>query len=190
MMISHPPTISNYVVKHSTRLRFTAGAAIDQAITFADLLDTLLVAKTAVAGSDLFQSVKVRGVEVWASPVLGTATTVIVGFLGATSGEVGDQSVHTDTSMGIQPAHVLARPTLRSLASNFQLASAGEAFYLNCPTGSVVDVELTFNGAFAASVAAQNALVGATAGATYLRGLDGLAVAASKLLPISSDWSI
>jgi hypothetical protein len=189
-MIPRPPPISDYTVRHSTRLRFTANTAIDMAVTFADLLDTILLARTTVLGSDLFFAVKVRFVEVWALSAIGTASNVSVTYGGVGVSSIGDQKMHTDSSMGIEPAHVLARPSARSLAATYQVTGSGEAFLINCPTGSVVDVGLSFVGAYGQPVAAQNALVGAGAGAIYLRGLDGLPVASTKLPPINVDYSI
>jgi hypothetical protein len=190
-LIPHPPPINKYEIRHSTRLRFVANAAISQGITFANLLDTLLFATSATAVYDVFGAVKIRAVEVWSVPSLGAATTVSVVFNGTSAALLSDQSVHTDTSMGIEPAHVLARPNARSLAATFQeSATASSAFVLICPTGSVVDVELSFIGVFADPVLAQNVAVAATAGATYLRGLDGLATSTTKLPPAISAYEI
>jgi hypothetical protein len=180
---SHPPQLDGSELRHSMSVRFITNAAINQAITFQNLLDTYFVAATAVAGFDVFQTVKVRRVQVWALPSLGSASAVLVEFAGVTAGIVGDQSIHSDTSMGIQPAHVDCRPSRKSLASDYQLSSNATAFNLVCPSGSVVDVSLSFTGQFNAAVALQNAVAGATAGAFYLRGLDGLAVATTKLIP-------
>jgi len=185
-LISHPPSIRDYAVRHGTRLRFTLNASFAAGITWADLLDTMLVAASAVAGYDQFFSVKIRAVEVWATPLLGSATTVSVIFDGSTVGLVGDQRLHTDTSMGIEPAHVRAVPAPRSLAADFQLSSTNIAFFLSAPQGAVIDLELTFvQSAAAQAQAAQNALVGATIGAPYWRGLDGLGVATSKFTPVA-----
>jgi hypothetical protein len=185
-MISHPPQINGLELRHGVTLRYrVAGTATSTAITFQNLLDTMLVATTATAGTDLFQAVRVRRVQIWACPALGSASSVSLEFAGVTAGLVGDQAVHTDTSMGIQPAHVSARPSTRSLASDFQLSSNATAFTLSCPAGSVVDVELSFRSQFApsANATAQNALVAATAGVQYLRGLDGTATAGSNFVP-------
>jgi len=181
--LSHPPQLNGVELRHSTAIRFVTNAAILANITYQNLLDTILVAATATTGFDVFQSVKIRRVRVWAVPILGQATSVSVEFAGTTAGLTGDQVIHTDTSMGIQPAHVDARPNVRSLASNYQVSSANLAFALTCPSGSVVDVELSFRAQYNVAVAAQNALVAATAGAFYLRGLDGLGVATSKFTP-------
>jgi len=184
MHITHPPQIQEYQVRHGTRLRFIANAAVAQDVTYQNLLDTMLFAATTTSGYDLFNRVKVRAVEVWTTPLLGNASRVAVAFDGGGAGLLGDKKWHTDTSMGVQPAHVLARPAKKSLAANFQLSSNASAFFLDCAAGSVVDVELTFVQSAQADVTAcQNALVGATVGAMYWRGLDGLASATTKLTP-------
>jgi hypothetical protein len=181
-MIPHPPQINKYEIRHNTRLRFTSGVAVSQSITFADLLDLIVVATSATALVDLFFAVKIRAVEVWTLPAIGTASTATVIFEGTSTALISDQSIHTDTSMGIEPAHVRARPNSKSLAANFQeWSTTSAAFVLICPPGSVIDVELTYVGVFVQTQAAQSAGVGASPGATYLRGLDGLAAAATKL---------
>lgn len=190
-VISHPPPIQEYAVRHSTRLRFVTNAAFVGNITFQNLLDTMITAITAVLGYDQFFAVKVRGVEVWADAVAGNASSVLVQFAGITGASFGDQRLHTDTSMGIQPAHVKCRPAPKTLAANFQSSTAAEAFHLEVPSGAVVDVELTFvQSALIQATAAQNALVGATIGAPYWRGLDGVATAASKFVPVTPSVSV
>jgi len=183
-MLSHPPQLNGIELRHSRTIRFRATAAAQTAITFQNLLDTILVATTATAGTDLFQAVRIRRVRAWAVPALGTSASISVEFSGVTAGIVGDQAIHTDTSMGIQPAHVDARPTARSLAADFQLSSSANAFLIMCPAGTVVDVELDYRSQYLfANAACQNALVAATAGVQYLRGLDGLAIATSNFVP-------
>jgi len=189
-VIPHPPQIGGYQVNHATLLRFQTNAVVDTFITFQNLLDTLLMATSAVAGFDLFRLVKIRKVEIWAVPVIGNATSITLQYNGVTAGAVGDQQLHTDTSMGIQPAHVSARPSPRCLAADFQPSSSAAAFSLTCPAGSVVDVSLSFRGAFATPVAVQNALVAASVGGVYLRGLDGLAKATSEFVPPDTDYWI
>jgi len=188
MGITHPPQIQEYAIRHGTRLRFVCGSSVvAQQVTYQNLLDTMLVAITAILGYDLFYAVKVRAVEVWADAVAGNATTVSVQFPGAPVGGAGDQKFHTDTSMGIQPAHVRAVPTKRSGASLFQVSGNTECFKLTCPAGAVVDLELTFvqTSQVGTAVAVQNALVGANVGAPYWRGFDGLAAATTKFVPVA-----
>jgi len=183
-VISHPPPIQEYAVRHGTKLRFVTNAAFQGVITFQNLLDTMLMAATAVLGYDIFLAVKIRAVEVWAEAVAGTPVTTTVTFSGANVGSLGDQRLHTDSSMGVQPAHLRCAPSPKSLASDFQVSSSATAFTLSCPTGTVIDVDLTFVQATEGTATpAQNALVGAIAGAPYWRGLDGVAAAASKFTP-------
>jgi len=184
-VISHPPQIRTYNIVHSQRMRFTVqGSLFNDDITFYDLLDTICFSTTAIQLYHVFSSVKVRAVEVWAAPVQGGApNTVSVQFTGASAGAAGDQQLYTDTSMGIEPAHVFAHPNVKSQASQFQLSVVETAFHLVAPVGAVVDVELTFKQDFAAPLVAQNASVGAAVGAIYLRGLDGLAASTTKLPP-------
>lgn len=181
--ISHPPAIGNQLITVNKVMRFTSNAAFDASITYSDLLDTWLVASTATVGHQLFTAVKVNSVKVWGMPIIGSSSTVAVTFGSLTTGFVGDRSVHTDTSMGVQPAHVNARPKAKSLASMFQVAGNVVAFTLTCPSGSVIDVDVTFKSTLAYAVTAQAALSSATAGYQYFRGLDGEAKAASVLLP-------
>jgi len=197
-VIPRPPQIGNYEVVHSSRLRFsTPTSAFDGNITFQNLLDTLLFATSATTAFDLFRFVKIRRIEVWSASQLTPAdgdgplpSTVTVVFQGTTAGIVGDVSIHTDTSMSIEPAYVNARPNRKSLASNYQVSSSAVAFRLTCPINSVVDVELSYKQQFVSPVAAQNATVGATAGDIYLRGLDGVAASTSALPSVLVDYAI
>ena len=189
---SHPPALTGTELKHHVALRFTAvAAASSTSISWRNLLDTLLVATTATAGTNLFEFVKIRAIRVWGIGALGTPTTVIVRFSGASTGLVGDNEYHADTSMGIEPAMVYAKPAAKSLASNYQVSSVSEAFTITCPAGSVVDVLLSFRSQFSAvNATAAVALSGATAGQQYLRGLDGLAAGATNFVPDNSSASI
>jgi len=160
-------------------------------ITFQNLLDTVLFATTAITAADVYQAVRVNSVEVWA-PSQGVnpggetgflpPSTVTVVFDGATVGAAGDLKVHTDTSMGIQPAHVRARPDPVTQADQFQQSGARVAFGLNIPEGTIVDVSMTFRQpVMGVAVVSQIAPVGLTIGATYFRGLDGKAASTTNL---------
>jgi hypothetical protein len=189
--ISHPPQIASYGITHSTKLRFVTNAAVAQTnITFENLLDLILVGTSLTTASDLFQQVRVRSVEMWAVPVVGGATTVQCEFRDQTVGFAGDAKIHSDTSMGVQPAHLRAKPAARSGFALFQFSQATSAFTLTCPGGTVVDVELTFRGLPNLNVAAQQASVGTTTGAWYYRGLDGLAKAATVFFPVIDAASV
>lgn len=189
-VISHPPQLPSYGVTRDVRMRFQSNAAFVGAVTFQNLLDTVLMCTGAAAAYDLYQAVRVNAVELWAISVLGTATTAILVFDGATVGAAGDQKTHTDTSMGIEPAHVKARPDPLTQAGQFQPSSANTAFFLDIPSGCVIDVSMTMrqpvNGA---AVIAQNVPAGATTGALAFRGLDGKAVSVT-VLPVQGVLSV
>jgi hypothetical protein len=184
-MIPHPPQIQSFGIQHNAQLRFITNAAVNETgITFQNLLDALNVAASAVTAFQLFRAVKIRKVEMWATPVIGNATTVECKLIGNVQGIEGDTKIHSDTSMGIEPAHLVARPAPRSGLALFQLTSAAEAMILTCPSGTVIDVHCTFRGTPGVAVATQNVPAAAVPGAWYYRGLDGLAAAATVFVPV------
>jgi hypothetical protein len=134
---------------------------------------------------DLFSAVKIRAIEVWTVPVIGNAATVEVTFIGNVVGQYTQTKTVTDTSMGIEPAHIRAVPAKQSTIALWQQSNPDVAFFLSCPTGSVIDVELSYISRYAVLTAAQNVGVALTAGSLYVRGLDGVAAAASKFLPVT-----
>jgi hypothetical protein len=169
------------------RFIVSAGSAISQSVSFANLLDTMLVATSATSGVDIWDAVRVKAVEIWATGVTGSAntpTTVTVDFAGATGADAGDGRVWSDTSVSVEPAHIRAIPSKLSSAGHWQQSSAFVAFTLPfCPPGAVVDVEMEFRNSSIAPVTAANALVGATIGQFYYRGLDGLALSGTRFTP-------
>jgi len=182
-IIPHPPPIANLAVTHSVRVRFTATAAFAGNITFQNLLDILVVATTSTTLADQFSAVKIRAIEIWSEAAIGTPTFAALIFDSGAAGFVGDHKEHNGASMGVQPAHVFARPSARSLASDFQVSSANQAFWLQVAAGAVVDVLLTYQQYMGVGVVAQNAAVAATVGATYVRGLDGKTIALTNFPP-------
>jgi hypothetical protein len=189
-MISHPPQIPSYGITRDVRLRFVAVAATVLNITFQNLLDTILVATGATSTVDLFNAVRINSVELWAIAALGTPATVILSYAGATVGAAGDQKTHTDTSMGVEPAHVKARPDPLTQAGQFQASAANNAFFLDVAAGTIIDVSMTLRQPVEGiAVASQNVAVGATAGAVYYRGLDGKTTALTNF-PIQGAFAV
>jgi hypothetical protein len=182
-LIAHPPQIRSYGITREVRIRFVSNAAFAGSITFQNLLDMVLVGTGATTLVDLFFAVKVLSVELFSLPAVGGANTVVLIFSGATVGASGDQKTHTDTSMGIEPAHVKASPDRLTQAGQFQPSSADVAFTLQVPTGTVIDVSVALRNPIdgAAPVVSQNAGVGVTAGQLFYRGLDGKAAATTQL---------
>jgi hypothetical protein len=187
MAISHPPQLTATNLKFATTLRFYATTGGYTSFSYQNLLDAYLVAATATTGFQLFQAVKVKYVELWAMPTsAGVPTTVSVEYAGTIAGSIGDQIYHDDTSMGVQPAHVKASPSKLSLASMYQISGTTAFATLKTAANTVIDVHVVYRGQFDNTTAVANALVGATAGAVYLRGLDGVA-AATTVYP--SVWT-
>jgi len=186
MSISHPPQVRQLNLTHGVRMRFvaTAGTGLTN-ITFQNLLDTWLVATSATALYDLFIGVKIRAVEVWGQTILGAASTVAVQFLGNTAGQFGEPQYFSDTSMGVQPAHVKAVPAAKSLLSFWQQSSTDVAFQITCPAGAVIDLDLSFVSRFGAPLAAQNIGAGLSIGTLYIRGFDGLAASTTNFVPVT-----
>jgi hypothetical protein len=170
-------------------MRYIANAAYSGQITWTNLLDSILFASSATQGYQAFECVKLEEVEVWHCPVASTVSTITVEFNGQNAGQIGDQSIHSDSSMGLSPAHVKARPSKRSQASQWQYESGTSAFRLDVPSGAVIDITCSYCGEYNAAYAVANALVAATTGAYYLRGLDGSPVASTVLVPaVPSAW--
>lgn len=187
--LTHPPAIRNVALQASMRLRFISNAAFDNLISYSNLLDCILQASTATQGYQLYDVVRLLEVEVWHCPVGSSVSTVAVEFNGQNTGLVGDNMSHSDSSMGVSPAHVRARPSRTSTAWTWQVTGASSAFRLTVPSGAVIDVSVEFRGEFNEATTVGSALVGATPGATYRRGLDGSPVASTVLVPaVPSAW--
>ncbi len=178
----HPPVIQPQI-RHAQRLRYVVTAAVvNFGVTFGNVLDGIIVALTTTTAVQLFDQVKIKAVEVWAAPALGSSNQVSVQFTGNAGGALGDAKVWGSNSMGIEPAHVRAVPERMSEAALYQNAAAGQAFLLTAPAGAVVDVEVSFRNDNAAPTASA-AVVAATAGEVYYRGLDSIAIATTNFVP-------
>jgi hypothetical protein len=154
----------------------------------------MCVATTATTAVRLFESVRIKCIEIWACNAAGDASntvqlewvnTVIVGAPGST---------HNDTAMGLQNiAHISCKPPKFSRADFWLNNSSGGsgADYtianLNIPKGGVIDVVLEaclYDNDTAVSVT--GAVAGATTGKTYCRPLDS-ASGTAGLDPIGYD---
>jgi len=183
-MLSHPPS-TTFQISTERRMRFNVTTAlVEQPFTYQNILDTIGIAKTAIAGQNLFTHVKVKAVEIWCVPVVGNVALVACAFIGATGGSLGSGRVVSDTSMGIQPAHIRARTDRTSQVGQYQVSSASAAMELTAPVGAVVDIIVSFRNALDNGAAAtQNALVSAQVGQVFYRGLDGVAIAGTTVPP-------
>jgi hypothetical protein len=192
-LATHPPQINKVAITHRPTLRFVAlgtAAVINVNITYQNLLDSMLVATSATAVSQLFEFVKIHRIRVWGASPSPTAAgnapgirAVGVEYAGVTSGAYGDQEIHMDQSMDIFPAFVDAVPSRKAQCSEWQASATIIAFKLLAPPGSIVDIEASFRSTWGSSNSAQTTGTGLSAGATYFRGLDGLAAASTTLYP-------
>jgi len=188
----HPPQLRDLQISHSVRLRFFCNAAYDGNVTWQNLLDCVCTyLGGGITAANLFVAVRIRGVEMWAVPVIGNSNTVSLTFKSANLGETGDYSLHSDTSMGISPAHVLAKPSKHSTSGMWQPSSTGVAFNILSPAGTVIDLMLSFRGQYGfGQLSEASAAAGGVVGAVYLRGFDGLAIATTKFTPLGVDSAL
>jgi hypothetical protein len=153
--------------------------------------NTVLVATSAIAGVNLFDQCRLLGVEITAVPPVGSYGTVKLAWTGTAVGSTGDANFISSTSDGMLPAHVKARPPKGSTCSLWQPGnSTAVAFSLSsqlAPATAMlamvyIDVEFSVNEDLG-PLACTNALVGATAGQIYYRGLDAQPVASTAFYP-------
>lgn len=195
------PLATNTIgVAQTRRMRFASTAAVSSGaalvsigVSYQNLLDTILVATTATQLYQLFQAVRIRAVSVWAPlPIQGTnnargVATAVVAFQPNPTSSVddGDNAVHEDTSAGMRPAYVCARPAPRSGAALWNASGTETAFSVTCSPGAIIEVHADYRNQLGliASVGAAQSGSGAIAGRLYLRGLDGLAAATTAWPP-------
>ncbi len=180
----HPPQIPIYQLNWSGTLRFTTTALQNNfVVTYPMLLNTIVVALTATTSATVFELVKIRKVSMWTtSSGLGSPISISLQFSNDTNTDTGDFAFHQDTSIGVKPAYVSGKPSA-SVQKYWRDNSSGDAFTIYCPLGTIIDVELQFREKVGSVLGGLSALVGATPGVTYYRGLDGVAIASSSIIP-------
>jgi len=169
-----PPQIrSNIVVTH--KYRFTSSSGTATAITSRGLLlacgamcSVPNVTVSAIAGS-----VRVNHVSVWSPPASqGAFATCSVEFLGQTASSTQEVS---DTSVSVaQPACISTAPPRASLASFWQTPGLADntMFTLVAPTGSIIDMDLSFILWDNEDAATTRAVTAGTLGTIYYLALD------------------
>jgi hypothetical protein len=138
--VVHPPQFSA-TIQVSRRVRYTASSAGSSlSLTRADLLNHLVVNTSANANARIISGFKLNRFEVW-----GPGSSAFA--LGTVSVEwtstYGPSKVVSDTSMTIDPGHIVATPPPQSLASFWSLTGSSESdviAILNFPANSVVDM--------------------------------------------------
>jgi len=175
-MLPRPPQFQP-TIGFSHKFRFQSGTnAGTTAITRAQLLNLIQVATSAVTTVRPFQAVRLKKIEMWTNPgVLGSPpTTVSVEWIGENS----PSTVHSDTSMGVQAAHVLSRPPASSSNRWWSLSGQQETdnlMVLIFPADTIVDVSVQVRMVEQENPTAGDVPVGASLGKLYGNYLDGLA---------------
>jgi hypothetical protein len=131
---------SNVTLSH--KYRFTASAAVNEAMT-----DTALLAAMGGIAYDathiaLFtESFRLKKVEVWSSPASQGANSTCsvdwVGFGNTPNIEFSDTTLSVNRN-----AHVVCAPPSQSLAKFWQKATGTSLFTLVCPINSIVEISV------------------------------------------------
>ncbi len=159
-------------VKLNHIFRFRTLSAAGYTVNSDDLLNLYLVATAAATTARLIQAIKLVKVEIWGNvPALGSTPSDVQCEWTAQSGvaSFGPSFRVADTSQGITPAHIVARPPKGSLAS-FWLQSGqtnGAVLNLAFPTGSVIDLHVQMCLVDQESPTAGQTTAGATVGRVY-----------------------
>lgn len=181
-----PPPFQATFVVHK-KIRWTAiNSFTDTAITIQNVLQCFGVATTAVTGAPLFTSMKMKSVEMWAPASSATQIRIDFEYIFGAGGFAGPSKVFSDATMGTAfPAHLKARTPSRGIQSQWLQSNSVAFFQFSGPADTVIEVEATFVFQDATNVAASQTLVAAVPGATYIRSLDGLSLAAGNFTPTS-----
>jgi len=142
VLTEQPPMLEiNVPVRHIFRF---IGESNASTITAANLTTVCgNVATTATNVRSIATSVKINNIKIWSAPESqGSSTTCFVNWFGD---QFAPNRLVSDTSVSVsKPAKILARPPAKSLASFWQNNTAGAIFEISAPTGSVIDLDLSF----------------------------------------------
>ena len=173
-------------------LEWTAKTVFTGTITWRNILDTVVMATTSTAGSDVFYSCRLHYVEIW-TPDAAAGVVADWPSLAFDSPSQGDQRVF-QIPCTANGGYAKCKPAKTSINGlTWQTSSSVGCFTLtNIGVGTIVRIKATFRARMGSgsATAAANALSGATAGTMYLRGLDGLATASTSWSCIPSNYQI
>lgn len=178
--IPNPPQWTS-TIKVNYVQRFVVNAPIQGVqISNVEILDLKCVAAGATSAYRLFSGVKLNSVDMWCANSSATASnTILVEWYSNNPNYGSDSKMCSDTAVGTtNVAHVHAVPPRNSYSASWlpNQTTQYALFYLTCPQGTIIDVNLTAtfleeDGA----VAVHTAPVGATTGVVYTRFLDSIA---------------
>lgn len=163
-------------------MRFAGSRTNDRvAVTWANLLNTMVMAYDTTHVYDLFSHVRLRRVEAWGAYTGSSSYSSIAIELGpdyeASSGIASSSKRKEDVTMSsASPAHVVLDIARSDTQFQWHMSKDTVAFYIdgrqagNVPF--VVDVHLSFTMNDDASANVSTVVSGATAGVVYFRPLD------------------
>lgn len=180
-----PPQITSSIVIKK-KLRFNSGVSVGTStISAISLGDLWCFATAANAAYQVAEFVRIRKVEMWCSPPSTLApTTISVDWVGSTTGAFGNSRKIIDTTIGFEPAHVVAKPPEGLQTGQWLSASANvNVCQIQYAAGTVID--LTYDIVVRDNGSVQTVsggVAGATIGANYVRALDSTTTGA--LIPV------
>jgi len=180
-----PPPFTATISANKT-FRFSSGTnAGTFPITRGMLLNLVSMCSVAVGSSQarLLNAVRLKSVEMWGNPPLlgGVPVVTSVEWVGQNS----PSTLISDTSMGVNAAHVLARPPPDSSNRWWSITGSNESevlFEIEVPAGTIIDVKAAIRFIDDEAGVSAEAGAAATLGTVYYNYLDGFA--SKKLAPI------
>jgi hypothetical protein len=173
MMIRHYRYLSNAAISavsmNSYNLMYACGVS----------------ASSTTAGYPIANCVRLRRIQVWAPPASqGAGVTVSVLF---PSTNQSPSKEFSDTSVSVmKPAYVSCSVPPSSTAGFWQNSTSNnDMWYLTCPSGTIVDIDVEIVLVDGQNNMASCVLVGAATGGVYYTCLDNSTNASGKLKPIS-----
>lgn len=189
--IPNPGGLQAYgTIQCPMKLKFTCTTATTSTITWANILDTVVMATTSTSLADVFYSARLKAVRIWTPPMAGNnAYQATIAF---DSPSQGDQRVWV-VSSGPTGGYCECRPSKSSANGKFwEDSSSVGVFTINSmPVGTLIELDLVFRSRIGpgSAVTAAQAGSGLTAGTIYLRGMDGLAAASTKFYPQPASYA-
>jgi hypothetical protein len=179
------PQIKPDIIVQNHKFRYTASTAVASSITCNDILGAIGVIGTVVNTTAVYlaRTFRIKRIEIW-SPTSSSTTsaTCSVNFLSSALLQTPSMEI-SDTSINVsQPAHIVCRPQKGAITSFWQQTSTDGLFFLSCPGGSVVDIDIEFilNDS---TVITTVALAAVLLGGVYYLALNGPST--NTLVPVS-----
>jgi hypothetical protein len=181
-----PPQI-NTTLSLGHVFRFSNGSnSGTYSIKWAQIFNLLQVATSTTATTRVIASAKLKRICMWANPpALGSPPTVL--SLEWAQSQHNEAIQISDTSMGVRPARVDARPPVNSAASWAGLSNSDDntaLVSLILPADTIIDVHLSLKFVDDEAAVAGETISGGTSGTMYYGYLDGLS--SGKLAPVGS----